>query len=135
MQSLTGLSCLRTQIAAQEKRNVDLAASNTTLKKVNAELGDSNKELSLKVVELKSKYEELDDNYAELIKENAKLVGQADVVKEELTKEKAENAVIKVELESSLKKMQFIAVDAILHSKAKLMGEFKRAEHATWDLD
>ena len=31
--------------------------------------------------------------------------------------------------------MQFIAVDAILHVRAKLMGEFKRGEHASWDPD
>ena len=105
VQSLIGLSCLKSLMVAQERRNVDLAASNTTLRKVNTELGDSNKELSLKVMELKSKYEELDDNYAKLVKENAKLVGQVDIVKKALAKEKAENTIVKAELESTLKKM------------------------------
>ena len=81
-------------------------------------------------MELESKYEELDNNYAELVKENAKLVGQVDVVKEELAKEKAENAAVKVELESALNKVKFIAVDAILHARAKLMEEFKKGENA-----
>ena len=81
-------------------------------------------------MELESKYEELDNNYAELVKENAKLVGQVDAVKEELAKEKAENAAVKVELESALNKVKFIAVDAILHARAKLMEEFKKGENA-----
>ena len=106
---------------AQQRQNVDLAASNTTLRKANTELGDSNKEL--------------DDNHAKLVKENAKLVGQEDVVKEELVVEKAKNTTLKAELESTLKKMQFIVVDAILHARVKLMGEFKRGKHANWDPD
>ena len=56
-------------------------------------------------------------------------------MKEELASEKAKNATLKAELESILKKMQFIIIDAILHARAKLMGEFKRGEHATWDPD
>ena len=77
----------------------------------------------------------MDDNYAELIKENAKVICQVDIVKEELAKDKAENATLKDELESTLKKMQFIVVDAILRARAELMGEFKRGEHAAWDPD
>ena len=50
--SLTGLSSLRSQITAQEKSNVDLAKSNTALRKVHTDLGESNKELSLKLVKL-----------------------------------------------------------------------------------
>ena len=56
-------------------------------------------------------------------------------MKEELAREKVENAAVKAELELTLKKMQFIAVDAILHAWVELMGEFKRGEHANWDLD
>ena len=68
VQSLIGLSCLRSQITAQEKRNVELATSNTSPWKTNIELIEENKGLSAKVVELKSKIEELDDYYAELVK-------------------------------------------------------------------
>lgn len=56
------------------------------------------------------------------------MIDQADAVKEELDKEKAENTTLKAELESTLKKMQFIIVDAILHARAELMGEFKRGQ-------
>ena len=83
-------------------------------------------------MELKSRNEELGDNYVALIKENAKVIGQVDVVKEELAKDKVENATLKAKLESTLKKMQFIAVDAILHAKTKLMVEFKRSDQANW---
>ena len=51
-----------------------------------------------------------------------------DAVMEELDKEKADNPRIKAELESTLKKMKFIAVDVILHARAKVMGEFNRGE-------
>ena len=54
-------------------------------------------------------------------------------MKETLAKEKVENATVKAELESTLKKMQFIAVDAIVHARVELMGEFKRGEHTNWD--
>ena len=68
VQSLTSLSCLRNQITAQDKWNVDLAASKTSMRKANAELIEEIKGLSTKVLKLKSKIEELDDNHAELIK-------------------------------------------------------------------
>ena len=51
-------------------------------------------------------------------------------MKEELTKEKAENVAVKAELESTLNKMKFIVINAILHARTELMGEFKRGEHA-----
>ena len=38
MQGLTGVFSLRGQITAQERINVDLATSNTSLRKANAEL-------------------------------------------------------------------------------------------------
>ena len=106
----------------QEKCNIELPAfkmSNTSLRKKNVELSDEKKDLSAKVVELKSWNEELNDNYAKLVKENAKVVGRVDAVIEELAKEKAENATLKAKLESTVKKMQFIVVDAILHDRAK----------------
>ena len=95
---------------AQEKRNTELASSNTSLRKKNVELGDDKKDLSTKVVEFNSKIEELNDNHVELIKQNAKLIGEVYAGKDELAKEKAENTTLKAELESTLKKMQFIAL-------------------------
>ena len=56
-----------------------------------------------------------------------------DAGNDELAKEKVENATLNADLESTLKRMQIIAVDAILHTRAELMGEFKRGEHASWD--
>ena len=67
------------------------------------------------------------------MKQNAKLIGEVDAGKDELAKEKAENATLKAELESTLKNMQFIVVDTILHAMAKLMGEFKKVEHDSWE--
>ena len=54
VQNLTGLLCLQSQMAAQERRNIDLAASNTSLRKTATKLGDLKNELFAKVVELKS---------------------------------------------------------------------------------
>ena len=56
-------------------------------------------------------------------------------MKEELAKEKAKNEVVKAELESTINKMKFIVVDAILNARAELMREFKRGKHANWDPD
>ncbi len=55
MQGLTGVFSLKSQIAAQERRIVDLAASNTSLRKANAELITKNKDLSSELVELVAK--------------------------------------------------------------------------------
>ena len=67
MQGLTGVFSLRGQIAAQERRNVDLAASNTSLRKANADLSTEREGFSSKITKLRSKNEELEDNYAELV--------------------------------------------------------------------
>ena len=50
---------------------------------------------------------------------------------EKLAKERFENSSLKDELESTMKKMKFIVVNAILHTRAELMGEFRRGEHAS----
>ena len=50
MQGLIGVFSLRSQIAAQERRN-----------------STERKEFSFKITELRSKNEELEDNYAELV--------------------------------------------------------------------
>ena len=49
--------CLRSQITAQERHNIDLAMSNTSLRKHINEHNDLKKELLAKVVELKSRNE------------------------------------------------------------------------------
>ena len=117
VQTLTGLSNLRCQITAQD---VDLFASNASLRKANVE--HIMKDLFAKVVELKSKIEELDDNHAKLVRQNAKLMDKFDAGRDKLAKEKAKNANLKAKLGVLQKKVQFIAVDAILHARADLMG-------------
>ena len=49
--------------------------------------------------------------------------------------EKAVSAGLRSELETAELKVQTIAVDAVLSARAELMGEYKRGEHSTWDLD
>ena len=57
MQGLTGVFSLRGQIAAQERRNVDLATSNTSLRKANADLIAEREVYSSKITKLKSRNE------------------------------------------------------------------------------
>lgn len=42
---------------------------------------------------------------------------------------------LKSELEMAIRKVQSIAVDVVLSTRAKLMEEYKKGEHASWDLD
>ena len=93
------------------------------------------KDFSSKLAKLKSKNEELEENYAELVGSNAKLIGEMDAAKDELAKEKAENSSLKEELEIVRLKAQSIAVDAVLSARAKLMEEYKKGEHSSWDPD
>ena len=72
-----GWTHLRSQITAQEKRNVDLTASNATLRK-------SNEKLAVQLEELRIRNEELSSNNTGLVERNAKILGQLDEVKEEL---------------------------------------------------
>ena len=85
MQALMGWTHLRSQITAQEKWNVDLTASNATLRK-------SNEKLTAKLEELKNRNEELSSNNNKLVDQNARILGQLDEVKEELHVEKATTA-------------------------------------------
>ena len=124
MQTLTSLRNLRSQITAQEKWNVDLIASNASLRK-------SNVELIASLEELKSRIEELTTNHASLVKENAKIISQMDGVKDELEMEKAMSASLKSELETATLKVQTISMDALLCAKVNLMGEFKKGEHTS----
>ena len=126
---------MRSQIAAQERRNVDLAASNTSLRKANDDLSAERKEFSSKLTEIRSKNEELEDNYAELVRTNAKLTGKLDAAKEDLAKERADSFSLREEFETMRLKAQSIAVDAVLSARAELMEEYKKGEHASWDPD
>ena len=65
-----GVFSLKSQIVAQEGWNIDLAASNTNLRKSVTKFSKEKKELSTNVVELKSKNEELVDMLIELVKES-----------------------------------------------------------------
>ena len=47
-------------------------------------------------------------------------------MKEKLANEKVEKAAVKTELESTLNKMKFIAIDVIMHAQTELMEEFKK---------
>ena len=67
MQIRTGLSNLRSHITAQEKQNVDLTASNASLR-------NSNAELTAQLAKLKSINKELTTNHAGLVEENAKVI-------------------------------------------------------------
>ena len=110
-----------------------MAASNTSLRRANVELTAEKKDFYSKLVELKSKNEDLEDNYAELVRSNDKLNGKMDAAKDELAKEKAENSNLKAELEMAIRKVQRIAVDAVLSARVELMEEYKKGEHASWD--
>ena len=58
-----------------------------------------------------------------------------DGVRDKLVSEKAVSVGLKTELEAAAQKVQTIIVDVMLGVKAKLMGEFKRGEHSSWDPD
>ena len=72
---------LRSQITAQEKRNMDLTASNDSLRK-------SNEKMASQLKELRTRNEELSSNNTSLVEENAKILGKLDGVKDELEGEK-----------------------------------------------
>ena len=121
-----GWTHLRSQIIAQEKRNVDLTASNASLQK-------SNKKLASQLEELRTRNKEFSSNNASLFEENAKILGKLDGVKDELEVEKAVSVSLKSESESITSEAQVIAVNAVLSARAELMGKFKRGEHSSWD--
>ena len=52
LQALTRLTHVRSQISAQEKRNFDMSASNTSLRKLNIELTSQFEELKFRNEEL-----------------------------------------------------------------------------------
>ena len=72
-------------------------------------------------------------NQAALVKKNVELISQIDGVRDELVSKKAVSAGLKSELETATLKVQTIAVDVVLSTRAELMGEFKRGEHSNWD--
>ena len=114
-----GWTHLRSKITAQEKRNVDLIASNASLRKSNAELASQLEELTFRD-------EELSSNHVSLVEENANTISQLDDLKEELVKEKAVSTDLKSELETATLKLQTIAVDVVLSVRAELIKAFKR---------
>ena len=83
---------------------MDLAASNTSLRKANAYLSTERKEFSFKITELRSKNEELKGNYVELVQANAKLIGELDAAKEDLANERADSSGLREELETVMLK-------------------------------
>ena len=101
----------------------------------NASLRKLNSEFTAQLEELKSKNEELTTIQVALAKKNAELISQMDGVRDELVSEKVVSTGLKCELEVTELKVQTIAVDAVLSARAELMGEFKRGEHSSWDLD
>ena len=119
-----GWTHLRSQITAQEKRNVDLTASNATLRK-------SNEKLAVQLEELRTRNEELSSNNTGVVEQNSKILGQLDEVKKELHREKASSVSLRYELESITAEAQAIAVNVILSARAELMAEFKRGEHSS----
>ena len=92
-------------------------------------------ELTAQLEELKSRNEELSANHASLVEENTKLISQLNGVRDELVSEKAMSTGLQSELETVALKVQTIAMNAVLSTRAELMGEYKRGEHSSWDLD
>ena len=115
---------MRSQITAQEKRNVDLMASNASLQKLN-------KKLYSQLKELRERNEELSSSNVGLVEENAKILGKLDGVKDELEMEKAVSASLKSELEFVTSEAHVIAVNFVLSTRTELMGEFKRDEYSS----
>ena len=121
-----GVDPLGSQITTQKKRNVDLTASNASLRKLNEKLASQ-------LEELRTRNKEFSSNNASLFEENAKILGKLDGVKDELEVEKAMSVSLKFELESVTFEAQAIVVNSVLSSRAELMGKFKRGEHSSWD--
>ena len=99
--------CLRSQIATKEKRNTDLAVSNTTLRKQATELQVQKTELTVDITELKAK--------------NAELRAQVDSLTKELVSSEAACAAAKANTETTLEKMMYVAMDATFHARAELI--------------
>ena len=56
-------------------------------------------------------------------------------LEKELAKSLVAQKATQVKLESTLKQMKSVAIDATLHARAELMEEFKVGKHSEWDLD
>ena len=92
-------------MTSQEKTNVELATSNTSLRK---QVAESN------CVEAKYK-----ENVTSL--------------KKELTIYVAAQTAAQAKMDTTLRQMKFVAIDATLHSRVELMEEFKVGKHVEWD--
>ena len=86
---------------------MELANSNTSLKKQVLEFGHAEAEQKEKIASLEK----------------------------ELATSLAMQKVVEAELDTTLKQMKYVAVDATLHARAELMEEFKVGKHSEWDPD
>ena len=109
MFSLLGL---RNQVTSQERRNTELATSNTSLRKQAAEH-------QVQQAELKAKNDELEVKVASLEKE--------------LTTSEVVCAVANAEMEVTLIQMKSVVVDVNIHARVELMEEFMVGQHVDWD--
>ena len=94
-------------VTSQERRNYDLAATNTSLRK---QLAES----QVREKDLKKRCEAHGD---------------------ELVAEKFMREAVEKELASQLKQMKTIAIDATLHARAELIKELKARKQGEWDPD
>ena len=104
---MTRMLGLRKQVVAQEKRNVEPTNSNTYLRKQVLEFGCAKAKQKEKITSLEK----------------------------ELATSLATQKAAEAELETTLKQMKFVAVDATIHVRAELIEEFKAGKHSEWDLD
>ena len=108
-------------MTAQERRDNDLAASNTSLRKQASELIVAQAELRVRTAELEAQNAELEAKFATL--------------EGEITTSKAARTASEAEVEANLAQMKSVDVDATLHARAELMEAFKASQHAEWDPD
>ena len=102
---MIGMLGLRKQVVAQEKWNVELANSTTSLRKQAVKLGRADAEQKEKI----TSFEKV------------------------LTTLLAAHKATEAELEFTLKQMTFVVVDATFQARAELMEEFKTGKHSKWD--
>ena len=101
-------------MTSQELRNTYLATYNTILRKQAAEH-------QVQQAEMKAK--------------NAKLEAKVASLENELITSEVAYTTAKAKMEANPTQMKFVAVDATLHARAKLMEKFQARQHVDWDLD
>ena len=100
---------------------MELASSNTSLKK---------QAIELQVQQTGLKFENID-----LKVENVELNAQVVSMRKELATFKAMCTAAKAETKNILEQMKFVAVNATLQTRVELMEEYKADQHVGWDLD